>query len=543
MQSKWLGRVGLMALVTGVVGSSGGMVGCASERDPINRVQLNAIPKSFLLGADYTDAKDDPEFYARSMLIKVPYGQSGGDALLFTNSINSVSKIKWQIQEDKLIGRVSFERIVGTDGQGKNTTTNGAADPTKPIAQNDGLVVYQFRIVSQFDIRRAYNSGTGEESNVVEENSVDRPWVQRDYVRVDFSKNIVTSAYDFDTLSLLGLYNAVDYAPLEFDIRNPDDPNAPTFDLDKGYFDVTNKLFANPKMLDLGGFIFPGCMLPNLIAGGTSPSGNCNPNELTIRHSFKRVVDTDYEPLDWDGQKFEAYGSFNTEREGYARDYGTVDKLHKRYISRYNIWERSHHYTDSEKMTGATACKVDDDCGAIGSVKGMSHCDQAREMCSLPFKDRVQKPIVWHYADGSAPEYFDATREGAEEWDAAMRGAVAVAKYAECKRFTPDIDCGEVITGNFSDEEDSLYLVKEINACKRGEIQGTAPEACDALADQIGTTRGYAPAVIALAKAKPMVMLCHSPVTDKDAKECGDVGTVARLGDLRRHLVTAVATP
>ena len=441
MQSKWLGRIGLTALVMGVACSSGAMVGCAAERDPINRVQLNAIPKSFLVGADYTDAKDDPEFYARSMLIKVPYGQSGGDALLFTNSINSVSKIKWQIQEDKLIGRVAFERIVGTDGQGKNTTTNGAADPTKPLAQNDGLVVYEFRIESQFDIRRGYNPQTGEENNVVEENSSDRPWVQRDYVRVDFSRNMVTTAYDFDTLSLLGLYNAIDYAPLEFDIRNPDDPNAPQFDLDKGYFDVTNKLFANPKMLDLGGFIFPGCMLPNLISGGTSPSGNCNPNELTIRHSFKRVVDTDYEPLDWDGQKFEAYGAFETEREGYARDYGTVDKLHKRYISRYNIWERSHHYTDAKAMTGATACKVDDDCSGIGSVKGMSHCDQYNEKCTLPFKDRTAKPIVWHYADGSDPTYFNSNREAAEEWDTAMRGAVMVAKYAECQRFSPGEDC------------------------------------------------------------------------------------------------------
>jgi hypothetical protein len=543
MQSKWLGRIGLSALVMGVACSSGAMVGCAAERDPINRVQLNAIPKSFLVGTDYTDAKDDPEFYARSMLIRVPYGQSGGDSLLFTNSINSVSKIKWQIQEDKLIGRVSFERIVGTDGQGQKTTTNGAADPTKPLAQNDGLVVYEFRIESQFDIRRGYNSQTGEENNVVEENSSDRPWVQRDYVRVDFSKNMVTTAYDFDTLSLLGLYNAIDYAPLEFDIRNPEDPNAPQFDLDKGYFDVTNKLFANPKMLDLGGFIFPGCMLPNLIQGGTSPSGNCNPNELTIRHSFKKVVPTDYEPLDWDGQKFEAYGAFETEREGYARDYGTVDKLHKRYISRYNIWERAHHYTDAANMTGATACKVDDDCGGIGSVKGMSHCDQYNEKCTLPFKDRTEKPIVWHYADGSDPVYFNSNREAAEEWDTAMRGAVAVARYAECKRFTPDLDCGDVITGNFSEEEDSLYLVKEINACKRGEVPGTAPAACDALADQLGTQRGYSSAVVALAKAKPMVMLCHSPVSDKDPTECGAVGTVARLGDLRYHLVTAVATP
>ena len=163
------------------------MVGCAAERDPINRVQLNAIPKSFLVGANYTDAKDDPEFYARSMLIKVPYGQSGGDAELFTNSINSVSKIKWQVQETKLVGRVSFERVNGTDQQGLANPIADQADPTKPLAQNDGLVVYEFAIEKQFDIRRAYNAQTGEESNVVEENDQDRAWVDRDYVRVDFS--------------------------------------------------------------------------------------------------------------------------------------------------------------------------------------------------------------------------------------------------------------------------------------------------------------------------------------------------------------------
>src|SRR4029079_11347686 len=141
------------------------------------------------------------------MLIKVPYGQSGGDALLFTNSINSVSKIKWQIQEGKLIGRVAFERITGTDQQGLGDTRRAQADPTKPLAQNDGLVVYEFAIEKQFDIRRAYNAQTGEASNAVEANDQDRAWVDRDYVRVDFSKNLVTTAYDFDTLSLLGVYN------------------------------------------------------------------------------------------------------------------------------------------------------------------------------------------------------------------------------------------------------------------------------------------------------------------------------------------------
>jgi hypothetical protein len=131
---KWLNKIALTALVAGTVGGSGATVGCAAQRDPINRVQLNAIPKSFLVGSNYTDAKDDPEFYARSMLIGVPYGQSGGDAELFTNSINSVSKIKWEIEEQRLIGRVAFARIPGTDGQGAARTARAARRPPPPAA-------------------------------------------------------------------------------------------------------------------------------------------------------------------------------------------------------------------------------------------------------------------------------------------------------------------------------------------------------------------------------------------------------------------------
>src|SRR5205814_453606 len=92
----------------------GNMVGCASERDPINRVQPNAVSKSFFVG-DIKDAKDDPEFYARAMLIDVPYG--AGDTL-FTNSFNAVTRIKWEIQENYLIGRLTYERIQGSDGKG-----------------------------------------------------------------------------------------------------------------------------------------------------------------------------------------------------------------------------------------------------------------------------------------------------------------------------------------------------------------------------------------------------------------------------------------
>ncbi len=554
MSSLWFARLAATALVLGVIAGSTGAVGCAAERDPINRVQANAIAKSFFVGEKLNDASDDPEFYARSMVIDVPYGESGSDFLMFTNTINSTAKIRWSIEESNLIGRVSFERIEGTDGKGLPPKKDVQRDPSKPLAQNDGVAVYDFKILSQFDIRRQYNPQTGEEANVIEENTTDRPWQDREYIRVDFSQNLVTTAYDFDTLSLLGVYNGIKYSPMQFDVRNPNDENAPVYDIKNGYLDVTNKLFAEPQMVEIGSMRLPGCLLPNIIRGGSEPTGNCNPNEITVRHSFKRVTNTDYEPIDWDGQRFETYGAFTSERNGYARDYGLADANWKRYISRYNIWERSHVYANPEKMEGAKACTADIQCADVGGIDGISHCDTYNQKCTLPYQARKPKPIVWHYSDGSNPEFFEATREAAEDWDVAMRSAVQTAKYAECMRWGNLSQDGKscidaypgAINGNFADEEDALYLVKEVQACRRDAMKAGKKDPvteCNGLADTLSDQRGYAPSVRAIAKMPEMVIFCHSPVDKYDPQVCGKPGTVARLGDLRFHLVTAVATP
>jgi len=37
--------------------------GCAEEREPISRVQPNALKKDFFVGAMLQDPSDDPEFY------------------------------------------------------------------------------------------------------------------------------------------------------------------------------------------------------------------------------------------------------------------------------------------------------------------------------------------------------------------------------------------------------------------------------------------------------------------------------------------------
>ena len=395
MKSKWLGRIGLTALVLGVVGSSSGMVGCASERDPINRVQLNAIPKSFLVGANYTDAKDDPEFYARSMLIKVPYGQSGGDAELFTNSINSVSKIKWQIQESKLVGRVSLRaHHRAPTSRASRTTVADQADPTKPLAQNDGLVVYEFAIEKQFDIRRAYNAQTGEESNVVEENDHGP--------RLGRSRLHPRRLLEEPRHHRLRLRHAVAARRLQRHrlraarVRHPqpEDPNAPQFDLDKGYFDVTNKLFANPKMIDFGdGFKFPGCMLPNLISGGTSPTRQLQPERA---HDPSLVQEGRGHRLRArsTGTARSSRPTARSRRSATATRATTVSSTRSTSASSPATTSGSAATTTPTRrtMTGAMSCRSSTIGVRVGIgtvVKGMSHCDTFNEKCTLPFKDRV----------------------------------------------------------------------------------------------------------------------------------------------------------
>jgi hypothetical protein len=494
MRWMWKG-----ALLTGAIGlAAGGAVGCAAERPPINRVQADALAKSFYVGDDLRDTSDDPEFYMRNTVIDVGYG-AAQDGLFTSTYAQPVSRIRWEISEDHLIARLAYERIQGTDAKGDKF------DGLRKKGSNDGQIVASYRIKSHFDIRRAYNPATGEESNIIEENASDRPWDQRAYMRVDWSQNEATGAYDFDTLSMMGLFGGVKYSPLAYTILESNDgkhavnPDAPHFDAEKGYFDVTNKAYAEPQSIDLSGLgwgiqSFPACMLPGDFAGGTEPYGNCNPVEITLRQSFKKVVDTDYEPMHVDGPRFQAYGNFTTAYYGYERNYGMVDDKWFRFADRYNLWKRSHFYTDAENMTGEIACDVRDTAagstqdptadpnrdangnGTADECEGAglgSQCDVFKGKCTLPYAKREATVIPWYVNGGTTDEItnlssqiegeqkkggsankakidalqkqilaaqqkgenlFEATDWAVQEWDLALKTSIQTARLVECKR-------------------------------------------------------------------------------------------------------------
>ena len=502
---------------------------CAEDRPTINRVQPYALKKSFFVGADLQDPSDNPEFWTQATLIDVGYG-AAQFGLFNSTFTQNLSRVRFEVTEDYLFARLAYERIDGSDGKGAGKATV------------NGQIVAAFKIEKHFDVARDYNPTTGEQLNVLEENETDRPWYQREYIRVDWSKNLNTDAYDFDTLSLLGVYGGVSYEPLAFDVTDPGDRNAPVFDLDSGYFDVTNKAFAKPAMVDLshlgwGIDSIPACMLPSDFSGGTNPEGNCNPVELTIRQSFRKVEDHDFQPRHWDGYRFQAFGGFYVERYGYARNYGMSDDKWHRFLNHYQIWKRSHHYADPDRMEGPVECFTPkttpagmdpnrdnnkdgtaDECAAVG--KG-SQCDTFRQRCTLPFAKRETVAIPWYYTQADAEEFFDATAEAAHQWDVALRVAARAAQYAECKS-TGGKGCETtfpIYFGQQDDNQDAVDLAREVDDCRNDRAH--KGEDCAALADKVGKQRGYDPAVISIAKMEEMVVLCHSPVEDGDPQACG----------------------
>ncbi len=515
--------------------------GCAQERAPINRVQADALAKSFFAGPDLVSTTDDPEFYKRGTVIDVVYG-AAQDSLFTSSYAEPVSRVRWEITEDALNARLSYERITGTDGNGNQYSG------VQPKATNDGQIVASYKIVSHFDVKHDYNPQTGEQLNVIVENTTDRPWYQRESFRVDWSKNLISDAYDYDTLAMSGVIGAVKYDPFAYSVLDPASPDAPHFDATAGYFDITNKVYATPQQIDLaslgaGSGSIPACFLSGAyVQGGTNPAGDCNAIELKIRESFRRVEDRDYEPESFDGTRFASLGAFNFDyRRGYTRNYGLLDQEWSRFIARYNIWDRSHFYADAQKMTGPVACATKattedptgdpaadpnrdtngdgtaDECAAAGSG---ARCDVFNQKCTLPYRQRQVRPAPWYIAGDTT--LYDPTNWAVEEWDLAMKSAVQTARLVECRRTGGGAACDAQFpmwTGQQDDIDEAVRISRDVNACRR--MRGWTEPACSDLARTaaaaVASERGHPgePGTLAIGDvvALPSVIaLCHNPV-------------------------------
>lgn len=528
MRSKWLTRGAFIALVLGVLGNS---VGCAEERDPINRVQAGAVPKAFFLGPDLEDYRDDPEFRTKSFNI-----DSAANTDNYSGTVggaSAVERVRWEVTEKFLFARRSYQESPGADKRGlpRVEVSPGKWEfPTEPT----GTIIAAYPILSHFDIRRGYNPSTGEEQNTLEENLSDRPWQQREYMRVDWSKNEAQSTSG-DTMWVFGAgtkANAIEYNAS----NESDSEDRPHFELEDGYFDITNKYTITPEVIP--SFGVPECVIIGFYNGTTS--FDCTPTEVTMRHSFVKLTGAeDFEPFeesmasrDIVGNWGNAGNSFNREYGGppitaWDPQYGFTDANTKTFYAIHNIWEKSHQDVACSSNADVDKDGTADECSAeMTKYRGNtgSQCDVHVGKCTIPVRDRVVKPIgYWLNADAPQDLTDEVSEDGktvvrtgayeelTETWNQLFKVAVATRREVECRR--------------------TREGTRE--SCHAEYFEGTGPESKQMV--KFGGWGIDTPIELPVDKGLPIVTTCHNPVRAYDQPMCGTPGEVVRLGDVRKN--------
>ncbi len=487
MRSAWFRRLGLAAIAgwASVAGLAVGGTGCASTRAEINRVQADAIRKNDLVG-DFNNGAAAPEWYMRNLILQVQRTNPW-----FSDGLQDLTRrIRFEITEEYLIARDAYEYIQNSDGHG------GPQGKT-----NNGAVVAMWPIRSHFDIRNGYNPVTGETTNVVEENQTDRRWYEREYMRVDWSINVINdpnSIYFFEKFS-----GELRMEPVPFYESNPSNPLASHLEeLGGGYLEITSKWLAHPQSFDYYGYQVPYCLLinqrqyPETYSSGTDP---CTDQEVTIRSSFAKVPTgdqaTDYEVAEVSPADGDVVGTINLQRSGYDREYGITDQNWHTYIQRYNVWQKSHTADvcgqDNSKTNGDATCTA---------INANSSCDMNVKLCTIPMEQRTVRPVVWYVDPELPPVLYSTTADAIGQWNTAFMTGIAYAREAECRRVGGD------------------------RAACHGKYF-TSPTIDPKAADVPAAVNG------------PAVVSCHNPVVKGDDPSCGAEGFFVRKGDIRHHMV------
>ncbi|MFB6351127.1 MAG: hypothetical protein ABEK29_04985 [Bradymonadaceae bacterium] len=291
-------RTALTSLALGLLLAVG--VGCAQDVGDIDRTQPDKIKKKKFQNND--------EWYFQQTVVDTDFQGSGP---VFSALQSSLKRVRWKITKDFLYAysTTSLQEGLNKDQKAKDEKRLGA--------------VTVFPIKSHFDVQRQYNSSTGEPTNVIVENRSDRPWHEREYMRVDWSANLVDGAGNFG--NMMGTFSSVAYdIPQDQENIHPNRAR-----IGKNYIDVTVRYAFQPDLM---------ACVQNL---GIDARSYCNAGKVKVRNSFKRITEADkgsYDPL-----------VYNDTKKLYAKKDGK-----RKPILTDQVYDRGQNYQMEVK------CNVDD---------------------------------------------------------------------------------------------------------------------------------------------------------------------------------------
>ncbi len=394
---------------------------CAQDVGDVDRTQPNRLKKSLFAG----------EWYHQKTTFDVPYTAG----FTFTGETSLLERVRWEVQENVLIAYRTYDLV---------ENTQKSPQVQLPDVDTKGAPIAAYAIIAHLDVQREYNAQTGEETNVIVENESDRPWHEREYIRVDWSKNLVLSFNFIDdqvSQSPIGFYvqDRTDADRLLVGVKNADgswtdvQDDAQLAELAEAqYFDVVDTLFANPEVFveadeygDL--YEYPACWY--------YMSYDCQPARIKIRSSFMKVPETEaYEAMaypdnaiardangqalrDADGNTiripyFDKFGYFRVERDYYDRDRERTESGRTYLISRWGIWE------------DAPACKVGD---------SYANC--------------TVRPIVYYTSPNFPPALEGEALRTIGQWNDSLKEVVRALKYGD-QRPLSEVEDVMVLRGN-----------------------------------------------------------------------------------------------
>lgn len=308
----------------------------------IDRTQPEKVEKSIFFQDDGTPA----EFFYRQTIIDVP----ATNGVTFIGYQSDTDRVVFQVTEDFLFAYRSYGWLPNEAPEGALGGNQGDGYVRPGTGPYQGAPLAAFRIESHFDVKRQYNPSTGEQTNVIYEDMQDRPWYDREYMRVDWSTNHVADIR-FDSASVLQQPASISM-PEEDKVAVPRE--APQISSD--YIDVVTAMNVMPEYADFSAYgwgLVPECYFY------TSIYKDCLGGVIKVRSSFKRVTESDYLPLEFDDKRFEKFGFFRSERYRANDEYGVVEPAQVRLANRWNIWKDAASCYDKDADLPYAACSPD----------------------------------------------------------------------------------------------------------------------------------------------------------------------------------------
>ena len=501
-------------------------VACTAEQPPVSRVQTNLVDKAIFEGewwysgttidVDYDQASifSSASPYApfegsMSMDYGIDFNRTGPNAIGDPWYSYPISRVRWVIDENYLFAFRSFELVQGGNDDGRAPEYRG-----QPLAV--------FRIESHTDVRKEYNSVTGEETNVTVENTDDRRWYERAFMRVDWSQNLITefSANDVEANELFQTFNreSTPFFIQEGGGEYPDSyrPQYVRIDEDPDYRFADEWPEDQRDKVHYMSFVTKEVWSP---AGGClSSSASCASAAVTLRNSFLRVPPQhEYAVATIENREFDRFGIIRSHQPTYARggrDRGTLrtycatdgdcgpggacdaeqhicvggltaDRGETDFVSFF--MSRQNFFGDAltdkacvsdwecdDRNDGAAEarCKDADEPDQCASDLRASHgstCDPAAQRCTIPVRARETRPLAYRLTKHFPPYLVREAFEAVAQWnEALMRGQRA----AQGRYPIDQVECDE--DAEAADDTDEK---KGDGVCTR-DLASNAPIEC-----------------------------------------------------------------